>query len=223
MSTEVVPRLDRRHARRAVTIERLLEVAVDVLGEQGVAGLSLGEVARRMGVRPPSLYVYVESKNAVYDVVYGRGWDEVHEALQAVPDPVAGDDVSAYLLRLVEVYVRWSVEHPVHAQLMGWRTVPDYEPSPEAYEHATKAFARSRGILARLQELGALTDAVELDELMRGWTVLSTGVVTQQLANAPGAGFEEGPFTRLLPQLVAMYLSQYAPARPARSPRTRST
>jgi AcrR family transcriptional regulator len=218
MSTEAPPRLDRRHARRAETIEQLLELAVQVMAEQGVAGLSLGEVARRMGVRPPSLYVYVESKNAVYDVVYARGWDEVHEALQAVPDPEAGDDVAAYLLRLVEVYVRWSVEHPVHAQLMGWRTVPGYEPSAGAYEHATTAFVRTRGLLARLQELGLLSPEVDGDELMRAWTILSTGVVTQQLANAPGSSFDEGPFTRMLPQLVAMFVGLYAPAGRAHSP-----
>jgi len=211
MSTEAVPRVDRRHARRAETIEQLLDHAVDVMAEHGVAGLSLGEVARRMGVRPPSLYVYVASKSAVYDAVFAAGWGEVHEALQAVPDPELGADTADYLLRLAEVYVRWSVEHPVQAQLMGWRTVPDYEPSPEAYEQATQAFARTRGLLARLQELGALTAAVEIDELMRSWTILSTGVVTQQLANAPGNSFAEGPFTRMLPQLVAMYLTQYAP------------
>jgi AcrR family transcriptional regulator len=221
MSTEAAVRVDRRHARRAETIEQLLEHAIDVMAEHGVAGLSLGEVARRMGVRPPSLYVYVESKNAVFDAVYARGWSEVHEALLAVPDPEPGDDTATYLLHLAEVYVRWSVEHPVHAQLMGWRTVPGYEPSAEAYAQATQAFALSRGRLARLQELGLLTQDVEVDELMRGWTILSTGVVTQQLANAPANSFEDGPYTRMLPQLVSMYLAQYAPGETPRRSRAR--
>ena len=45
--------------------------------EYGVGGLSLGEVARRMGLRTPSLYVYFDSKNAVYDAVFARGWRSV--------------------------------------------------------------------------------------------------------------------------------------------------
>jgi AcrR family transcriptional regulator len=218
-------RVDRRQVRRAETIEELVDVAVQVMAEQGVAGLSLGEVARRMGVRPPSLYVYFDSKNAVYDAVFKRGWHEVHQALTAFPDPDLGADLPAYLLGLAEVYVRWSVEHPVFAQLMGWRTVPGYEPSTDAYQPATAAFARTRSLLARLQELGLFTPDVGVDELMRGWTILSTGVITQQLANAPTKSFKAGPFTGMLPQLVAMYLSHYAPkkSQPARGPRARRT
>jgi AcrR family transcriptional regulator len=218
------PRVDRRQVRRAATIEELVDVAVQVMAEQGVAGLSLGEVARRMGVRPPSLYVYFDSKNAVYDAVFARGWHEVHQALTAFPDPELGADLPAYLLRLAEVYVRWSVEHPVFAQLMGWRTVPGYEPSADAYRPATAAFARTRSLLARLQELGLFRSDVGVDELMRGWTILSTGVITQQLANAPATSFEDGPFTRMLPQLVAMYLVHYQPTpNVPRRPRARRT
>jgi AcrR family transcriptional regulator len=221
MSTEEVPRLDRRHVRRAQTIEEIVDVAIDVMGEQGVAGLSLGEVARRFGLRTPSLYVYFDSKNAVYDAVFARGWREVHTALEAFPDPAPGDDLASSLLALSEVYVRWSVEHPVHAQLMGWRPVPGYEPSADAYQHALAAFARSRDLLATLQTLGLFDPAVSVDELMRAWTVLSTGVITQQLSNAPHEGFDHGTFTAMLPQLVAMYVTHYAPAaRPARRRRT---
>ena len=57
MSTGSVERTDRRHRRRQETISEVLNVALQVMAEQGVAGLSLGEVARRMGIRPPSLYV----------------------------------------------------------------------------------------------------------------------------------------------------------------------
>src|SRR3954464_8332826 len=72
MSTAVP--LDRRQRRRQESIEQVLDVAAAVMAEQGVAGLTLGEVARRMGIRPPSLYVYVDSKRPVYDPVFARGW-----------------------------------------------------------------------------------------------------------------------------------------------------
>ena len=47
---------DRRHRRREETIREIVEVAVELMGEHGAAGLSLGDVARRMGMRTPSLY-----------------------------------------------------------------------------------------------------------------------------------------------------------------------
>src|SRR3954452_20342342 len=71
---------DRRQRRRLETIEEIIDVAVEVMTEHGVGGLSLGEVARRMDMRTPSLYVYFDSKNAVYDAVFARGWRWVFEA-----------------------------------------------------------------------------------------------------------------------------------------------
>lgn len=211
MSTEAVPRLDRRHLRRAETIEQLIDVAVDVMAEQGVAGLSLGEVARRMGIRPPSLYAYFPSKNAVYDAVFARGWREVRQTMEAYAEPEPGVDLHDYLRGLAEVFVRWNLEHPVYAQLMLWRPVPGYVPSDEAYEPAVQVIARAQDVLGQLQSRGLFRPDVEVDELVRSWTIVTTGVLTQQLANAPDDAFAEGAFTTLLPQLVAMYQAHYAP------------
>ena len=210
MSTGSVERTDRRQRRRQETICEVLDVALQVMAEQGVAGLSLGEVARRMGIRPPSLYVYFDSKNALYDAIFARGWG----ALAAVMEPIvdsAGGDVRAYLLRNAEAFARWSVEHPAYAQLMFWRPVPGYEPSPEAYEPAVRLMERGRTALAALRGRGALRADAGVDELVRAWTIVVAGVVSQQLANAPAERFEDGRFTTLLPQVVEMYLRFYTP------------
>jgi AcrR family transcriptional regulator len=45
--------LDRRARRRRETIEEILDVALQVMATEGMAALSLAEVARRMGMRPP--------------------------------------------------------------------------------------------------------------------------------------------------------------------------
>src|SRR5215213_10919752 len=69
--------LDRRQRRRQETIAEVVDVAAEIMAEQGVVGLSVGEVARRMGIRPPSLYVYFPSKHALYDALFARGAQEV--------------------------------------------------------------------------------------------------------------------------------------------------
>ena len=63
-------RTDRRVQRHHQTIEEILDLAIQVMAEDGVAALSLAEVARRMGMRPPSLYQYFPSKLAVYDALF---------------------------------------------------------------------------------------------------------------------------------------------------------
>src|SRR5215213_11019197 len=64
---------DRRSRRRQETIEEILSIAADVMTEQGVNGLSLSEVARRLGVKPPSIYKYFDSIMGIYDALFERG------------------------------------------------------------------------------------------------------------------------------------------------------
>lgn len=212
--TATEPRRDRRHARRQETLTELVDVALQVMSEQGAAGLSLGEVARRMGMRPPSLYVYFPSKNAVYDAVFTQGWQALLADMRQHDEGVEeASDLGAYLLALGTSYVRWSVEHPTYTQLMAWRPVPGYEPSAEAYVPAVATIEATHQVFARLQQRGLLCSDVPVEHLLRSWTVLLSGIVTQQLANAPQEPFESGRFTALLPDVVQMYVKQYgAPA-----------
>jgi hypothetical protein len=45
--------------------------------------------------------------------------------------------------------------------------------------------------------------------------VLLSGVISQQLSNAPGESLAEGRFTCALPTLVAMFARHYGAATPA--------
>ena len=63
-------RVDRRARRHQETIEEILDIAADVMTDEGVNGLSLAEVARRLGVQPPSIYKYFASLMAIYDALF---------------------------------------------------------------------------------------------------------------------------------------------------------
>ena len=209
MTAEPV-RLDRRQRRRLETIEEIVDVAIEVGSEYGVAGLSLAEVARRMGIRTPSLYVYFDSKNAVYDAIFARGWRAVRETMAPAYDGVhAAADLPSYLLTYARLFVGWMLEHPVEAQLMCWRPVPGYEPSALAYEPAVEMLDAAHASFEQLRDRGLFPPDVDIELLLRTWTVLTSGVMTQQLANAPDVPFDEGAFTATLPDLVSMFLTQY--------------
>src|SRR5919112_121547 len=107
--------VDRRQRRRLETIEQVLDVAAEVMAEQGVAGLTLGEVARRMGIRPPSLYVYFDGKHALYDALFERGWRLLLEELRAAQARVTRTDPLADFREGLSVFVRWAVEHPAYS------------------------------------------------------------------------------------------------------------
>ncbi|SEK65676.1 DNA-binding transcriptional regulator, AcrR family [Blastococcus sp. DSM 46786] len=187
----------------------MLDVAVEVMTEQGVAGLTLGEVARRMGIRPPSLYGYFDGKHALYDALFERGWRALQRVLEQAGATGDGADPLTAWREGTAVLVRWAVEHPAHSALMFWRPVPGFTPSARAYEPAVELDAASRVLLVRLRDAGHLAAGVDVDRAYRTWTALVGGIISQQLSNAPDEPFETGAFTAVLPDVMDMWLGHH--------------
>lgn len=221
MSQTLPAGTDRRHLRRQQTIEEIIEVAVRLMATSGVAGLSLGDVARQVGVRTPSLYGYFPSKNALYDAVFTRGARSILATIGAAEADITAVG-SAYdaLLLAGRVMGRWCMTNQVYAQLLFWRPVPDFTPSPQAYQPAVELVDRTRALFAGLRDRGLLRPDADLDAALRDWIVMVAGVVSQQLANAPEEDAETGRFIAALPSLTRMFTREYGAgaygARPAR-------
>jgi AcrR family transcriptional regulator len=198
---------DRRARRRQETIDEILAIAVQVMTEDGVNGLSLSEVARRLGVKPPSLYKYFDSLHAIYDELFRRGQLEhlavMRAAMEEAPAGLAA--LSAGL----RASGHWCLEHGALAQLMFWRPVPSFEPSPDALAPSWAMIELQRGCIAdavAAGELGADADRVETVELI---SILMIGALSQSLANEPGRPWGTGRFSphfqRLLDLLPTLY------------------
>ena len=193
--------------RRAAVVEEALDHAVALITEEGVGALSVNEVARRMGIRGPSLYKYFPSRHAIYDALFRRGLlsqqSVVHAAVEAAPPGVERIRVGAVAV------VRWAVENPALAQLLHWRPVPGFEPSAETFGISVRDMVVVREVFAEAVRLGQLRPAAAGDEPIRLYTVLISGLISQQLANQPGVPFDEGVFSRLTEQAVDLFLAAY--------------
>lgn len=201
--------LDRRTQRRLDTIEEALDHAVDVMAEGGVGALTITEVARRMGVRGPSLYKYFPSLHAMYDALFARGVllnDAcVHAALRDVEPGVASLRAGAAQI------VRWAVENPGLSQLLYWRPVPGFQPSDRALAVSRDGMALARHHLAEAVARGQLRPQADSDDALRLLTVVMSGLLSQQMANEPGAAYETGAFTRLTDEALDMLFTHYSP------------
>ncbi|HUO48048.1 MAG TPA: helix-turn-helix domain-containing protein, partial [Acidimicrobiales bacterium] len=78
-----------RESRRRSARETILEAAWVVVREQGLAGLSMRDLARRAGVTTPTLYAYFESKYDIYDAMFGQAADEFRSLMAEADDDLA--------------------------------------------------------------------------------------------------------------------------------------
>ena len=59
----------------------ILDAAWETARRDSLAGLTLREVAERVGMQPPSLYSHFASKNAIYDAMFEQAWRTVNDQI----------------------------------------------------------------------------------------------------------------------------------------------
>lgn len=166
---------DRRAERRQETIAEIIATAWRLCRAEGLAGLSLRELAREVGMRPQSLYTYFDSKHDIYDAMYAEGCRRFLDGQAEVE--LVGDartDVRA----MARYFVGFCTEDPVRFQLLFQRTIPGFEPSPGSFALSVESLTATEEHLASL----GIDDPRDLDL----YTALATGIASQQISNDPG-------------------------------------
>jgi AcrR family transcriptional regulator len=198
---------DRRAHRHAATKREILDAAWALARERGLAGWSLRDVAEAVGMRAPSLYGYFASKNAVYDAMFADGCRELIARIEPLHHAVTEERTAPVdaLRDGAASFFEFCVEDPARMQLLFLRTVPGFQPSPDAYALARAALDQVEQVLASAGATGP-----EQRDL---WTALVTGLATQQVSNEPGGD----RWRRLVGPAVDMFLAQL-PSSPHQRP-----
>jgi AcrR family transcriptional regulator len=195
--------VDWRASRRRSARAAIVDAAWALVREEGLAGLSLRDLARRAGITTPTVYSYFESKHAIYDAMFGQAAADFAVRMAA---PYDTDDPRAELHAGARRFVEFCTADVARYQLLFQHTIPGFAPSPESYAPAVRALDDTRALLAR----NGFTDPRQLDM----WTALLNGLVDQQISNDPGGD----RWIRLIDDVVTMFADH---CRSQRSPRAR--
>jgi AcrR family transcriptional regulator len=166
---------DLRSRKYDWTRSEILAAAWELARRDGVAALSLRDLAASVGMRAPSLYHYFPSKNALYDAMYAQGIQQSADRMAQSPP---GRDASETLRNMAHTFVDNAVSDPVRYELVFHRPIPGFEPSPQHVEIGLVSLGRVRQAAAAA---GVTTDR-DFDLFM----ATTRGLVTLQIANEPG-------------------------------------
>ena len=203
-------RPDRRARRRQETIREILDIARGVMTEEGVNGLSLAEVARRLGVKPPSLYKYFSSLMAIYDALFLEGQRENLEVMRSsMQGAEPGLDA---LIAGLDASGQWGLDNRALAELLFWRPVPSFAPSPEAFAVSMEMVELQRGALADAVARGELGPDANDESAIYLVSTLIAGALGQAIANEPELPWGEGRFSSWFPTLMRLLAAAFPPA-----------
>ena len=165
-------RTRRRRRRRADAREEILDAAWQIADEEGIGAVALSEVARRVGMRAPSLYNYFPSKHAIVDAMFQQGAVEFRDTMSAPLDARGRrESVRAIAFRFMD----FALARPARFELLFHRPVPGFFPTEAAYTPALEADA----VVSE-----RLVDAGLGDPVLQAYCRASiTGIANQQIAN----------------------------------------
>lgn len=137
MTAATPDRAQRSEAAEGGLRQRTLDAAVEILATEGIAGLSMRNVASRAGCSTMAVYHYFDNKQGLLDALYSEGFDRLRKA--QTPPLGSGDpraDVRAMCLK----YRTVAIENPEFYQIMFASPIKGYKPAPESQAHARATY-----------------------------------------------------------------------------------
>ena len=186
--------------RRQSTIDDVVVAALELVHEQGLAGLSMRDLGQRVGLHASSIYQYFPSKLDIYDALFAHGHRQLHAFMADLDRD--GDPETVFRVGSA-MFTAFCTEDPVRYQLLFQRTIPGFAPSEASMALAWQSYQDMTGVLAAL----GVVDGNDLDL----WNALQMGLTEQQIANDPGGQ----RWSSQLDRAIDMFLG-FVRARPPR-------
>ena len=214
MTTELItsPRglsvRERRQRNHEEMRTGILEVARDIMREQGVAALNLNEIARRVGITPPALYTYFPGKMALYDALYRMGIRLFLVAEEELRGTTASDweRIHAWFaLRLA-----LAEEHPDLYHLVFDVPIPGFVLTPESLDEVRQLYDVTVRSIAEVIEAGVMRPNLSPDEATHLLITMRLGLVAAHIGKHRMVSPPDR-FGRLVDEIVAVLRAAWEP------------
>jgi AcrR family transcriptional regulator len=190
----------RRQRNHDLTIQTILETARVIMREDGVAALSMQELARRMDMQAPSLYHYFSGRMDIYDALFQIGFRKFADHMS---NTVQGSLTwQEDLTRIFESYLTFAKENPDLYQLCFERPIPGFVPSEESLK---LSFGLLHQTYTRIERLYGTFNSDLPSEQTRDLVIaMMHGLTALHMANEPQLPVGQGRFGALIPAALSV-------------------
>lgn len=198
---------ERRQRNRQEMIDNILSIAREMMQADGVAALNFNEIARRLGMTPPALYTYFDSKHAIYDALFRLGFEKFREMIRR--EMQAADTAYEHIRNAIEGHMGFAQENPDLYQLMMQRPVPGFVPSDESMAVSLSVLQESTELLEQVIEEAEIAPDMPVEEARDLLFAMMQGLTSLHLANDPDLPVGHGRFGKLTDQAAKLFLDAW--------------
>ena len=191
----------RRQQSKKEIIEDIIQIAREMMQSGGVGALSFNGIARELGIKPPSLYTYFDSKNAIYDAIFRRGFHLLDETIQQAD----GNTFDERLESIFRAYMTFARQNPDMFQIMFQRPIPDFVPSDESMAVSLQSLANAQSEIRTLFEDEGIDPAIPPEQALDILISMMHGLATMHLANHSELPVGEGRFGDIIAHSVNVF------------------
>jgi AcrR family transcriptional regulator len=134
----------------------LIQAGVEILAEEGVAGLSLRKVAKQAGVSHAAPYAHFADKQALIAAISTEGFKELSARIETVRLALM-DNPSALLVEVGWAYVQFALNDPDRFKLMFSSVLEKEKEYPDFVEISRQNFEQLVSVVETCQQAGVLT------------------------------------------------------------------
>jgi AcrR family transcriptional regulator len=203
---------ERPKRRREVTVERLLDAALETFAEQGFAAASVEDVCSRGGFTRGAFYSSFKTKDELFAALFsrevGRELSRVEELLTGLadePDPVtAGVDRCLGAMRTDRTWTLVATEYALHAAR---------HPAAAAVlqRHRTELITRLAGLIERATAEAGIALTVPAEQLAHTVCALHDGLTLQHLSEPDASTAADAVAALERPALLLLLRAATAP------------
>lgn len=189
-----------RQRKYDAMVQNIMDTARIIMREQGVAALSMQELARRMDLRAPSLYHYFSSKMEVYDALFRFGFTLFKEHMEKYYQ--GAKSWKEYVQGGFEGYLTFAKQNPELYQLCFERPVPGFTPSEESLQVSFELLEQAYQRAADFKE--TVNTDLPAQQVIDLIITMMHGITAMHMSNEPDLPVGQGRFGPLIPAALEL-------------------